>query len=105
VTLFTTAGNKGKLTATTIGNIVDPANVSGKGTRIALCPGTSVSVNIHDASGTPHVTPLTPGMTCDPISVGQEATCRVLSLVRTEKLLAESNDGTDKLRMSYLPKK
>jgi hypothetical protein len=96
VTSFTANGNKGKLSAMVVGNIVDPTNIKGKGTRISLCAGTSVSVLVSDTSGTPTNTALTTGIACD------SSGCQVGSLQGRQKFLSESNDGTDKLRITLL---
>jgi hypothetical protein len=96
VTSFTANGNKGKLSATVVGNIVDPTNIKGKGTRISLCAGTSVSVVISDTSGTPTNTALTTGIACD------SSGCQVGSLQGRQKFQSVSNDGTDKLRMTLI---
>lgn len=102
VTHITTFGNGGtplnnaKVSHRIIGNIVDPASYGPTASRIVLCRDTRVTAMIHDTTGTPTNTALTPGIVCT------SSGCSVASLTRRERYQSVSADGTDTDRITLV---
>jgi hypothetical protein len=80
------------------GNIVDPLSLGEKASRIPVCAGSSVEINVTDTTGTPIVTENSDGIRCT------GSTCVVTMIGATEKYIARSSDGKDTDRMTLLPK-
>jgi hypothetical protein len=90
--------NNPKVLNAITGNIVDPASLGEKASRIPVCEGTQVTVEVSDTTGTPTVTANSGGIIC----VG--STCTVMTIMAKEKYIARSSDGKDTDRMTLLPK-
>ena len=79
------------------GNIVDPSSVDYTADRIRVCAGTSVTIAVSDATGTPTNTAGTPGISCT------ASGCRVPEISETQEYVSRSADGTDTDRITLLP--
>jgi hypothetical protein len=90
--------NNGKVSHEIYGHIVGGAVAYGeKATRIKLCRGTPVEIDIRDDTGVPGVIALTDGIRCD------ASGCSVELLRRVEKYKATSQDGKDTDRVTLIP--
>ncbi len=96
---------------TVTGHIVGGVDAYGeKASRIKLCEGLAVNIDIFDSSSGevgPAVDPLTPGIGCS-LGPGSgepdaNATCTVSALTTTEKYKVESEGGKDTDRVALIP--
>ena len=86
------AANNAKLSHAITGHIVEPGALGPTASRIRICEGSTVSINITDSSGTPTVT-----------GICTSTACTIPSLAATEKYKAVSGDGTDTDRVTLIP--
>jgi hypothetical protein len=90
--------NNVKISHLITGIIVGGAEAYGpKDSRIRICKGTNVTIEISDSTGTPAVTELSQGIGCG------AGGCSVISLYVKQKYKAQSNDGTDTDRITLVP--
>lgn len=96
------ATNNAKVEHAITGHIVEPGTLGPTASRIRVCDGTAVSINVTDSTGTPTLNSLTPNIACTFVA-GTTPDCTVASLTVTAKYQALSNDGKDNDRVTLLP--
>ena len=102
VAIFTVGKGQSKLdnskvSARVLGNVVDSTQLESTATKIPLCHGTSVDLQVLDITGEPLIRPETRGIRCDGIR------CHVDSLISKQKLTIRSADGKDTDRLTLEP--
>ena len=79
------------------GNIVDPSSVGYTADRIRVCAGSSVTIAVSDATGTPTNTSSTAGISCS------ASGCKVAEITEMQEYVSRSADGNDTDRITLLP--
>ncbi len=78
-------------------NVVDPNSLSYTADRIPVCAGTSVSIEVTDATGVPLNTASSGGISC------KASGCEVTSTHAKEQYQSRSGDGSDTDTIVLLP--
>ncbi len=86
-----------KVSHSITGNIVDPTSLSYTADRIPVCAGTSVSIQVTDATGAPMNTASSGGISC------KASGCKVTGIHAKQEYQSRSADGSDADTIVLLP--